>query len=126
MEAKKPKGFGKFDQLMRKLVKVPAEAVMSNEQKRLTGLATADDCKPGLYVELTSGRVVGPIYRHPDFVSIFVECGPKQKGERHPPLWMLDVVGDPAAPGPPDPESPRLVRRVGTREELLAHQTKKT
>jgi hypothetical protein len=32
---KKPKGFGKFDALMRKLVKVPAEAVMTNEQKRL-------------------------------------------------------------------------------------------
>lgn len=31
MENKKPKGFGKFDALMRKLVKVPAEAVKADQ-----------------------------------------------------------------------------------------------
>lgn len=35
MEGDKPKGFGNFDTLMRKLVKVQPEELMSNEQKRL-------------------------------------------------------------------------------------------
>lgn len=76
----------------------------------IEGFPTVDDCKPGLWVELTDGWIVGPIVETEFAPSVYVKFA---NG-----VWQLDVVGD-SIVKPPDINSPRLVRRVGTKEELM-------
>lgn len=74
----------------------------------LKNFPTVADCKPGLWVELTNGWIVGPIVET-EFSQVYVQFADG--------VWQVDVAGD-SNVRPPDINSTRLVKKVGTREEL--------
>lgn len=72
-----------------------------------------EDCKPGLWVELSNGWIVGPIVKT-EFTGIYVKF--------HTGTWQLDVMGQDRV----TIQSSRLVNRVGTREQLIKNCTRET
>lgn len=72
--------------------------------KLLAKHPTFADCKPGLWVQLANGWVVGPIIESKLPPSVYVRFGDG--------VWRLDLADE-------NPETPiRLIKKVGTREEL--------
>lgn len=83
---------------------------MPRKADPLKGYPRVRDCKPGLWVELTSGWIVGPIVETDFPRSVYVRFADG--------TWMVDVRDD-SRVKPPGPDATRLVKRVGTRDELL-------
>lgn len=75
----------------------------------LRGYPRVRDCKPGLWVELTNGWIVGPIVAT-EYSPVYVKFADG--------VWGLDVRED-SKVRPPGPDATRLVKRVGTRAELM-------
>ena len=62
---------------------------------------TINDCKPGIWAELTNGWIVGPIVESKT-PGIYVKFD--QQGG----TWQLDVMGQEGV----DESSPRLIKRI--------------
>ena len=65
----------------------------------MTAWPTVEDCKPGMWAELTNGWVIGPIVET-EFSGIYVKFSDG--------TWQLDVMGQHEV----DETSSRLVKRV--------------